>query len=52
MTTKKLMPRQMRWAELLSKFNFVISYQNDKKNDKTDTFTQKLEDCPTDKKNK
>lgn len=25
-TTKKLTPRQLRWAELLSEFNFIISY--------------------------
>ena len=49
MTTKKLTPRQARWAELLSEFNFVISYQNGKKNDKADALTQKPGDCPTDK---
>ena len=41
MNIKKLTPRQVRWAEFLSEFNFVISYQSGKKNDKTDTFTKK-----------
>ena len=41
MTTKKLTPRQARWAEFLSKYNFVISYQSDKKNDKADALTCK-----------
>ena len=26
MSTKKLTPRQVRWAEFLSEFNFMISY--------------------------
>ena len=26
MTTKKLTPRQVKWTEFLSEFNFVISY--------------------------
>ena len=42
MTTKKLTPRQARWAEFLSKYNFVISYQSGKKNKKADALTCKL----------
>ena len=41
MTTKKLMPRQTRWAEFLSEFNFIISYQSGKKNDKANALTRK-----------
>ena len=41
MTTKKLTPRQVRWTEFLSEFNFVISYQSGKKNNKADTLTRK-----------
>ena len=41
MTTKKLTPRQARWAEFLSEFNFVVTYQNGKKNDKADALTRK-----------
>ena len=37
--------------EFLLKFNFVISYQSGKKNDKADALTQKPEDRLTDKKN-
>ena len=36
MTTKKLTRRQAYWAELLSGFNFVISYTSGKKNQKAD----------------
>ena len=41
MTTKKLTPRQARWAEYLSKYNFTISYQSGRKNDKSDALTCK-----------
>ena len=37
MTTKKLTPRQARWAKYLFEYNFVISYQSGKKNDKANT---------------
>ena len=36
MTTKKLIRRQARRAELLSGFNFIIFYTPDKENQKTD----------------
>ena len=42
MTTKKLTPRQARWAEFLSKFNFKVTYQSEKKNDKADTLERDL----------
>ena len=41
MSVKKLTSRQERWAEFLSEYNFVISYQSGKKNDKADTLTRK-----------
>ena len=41
MTTKKLTPRQARWVEFLSKFNFVVTYQTGKKNEKADALTRK-----------
>ena len=46
MTTKKLTPRQARWAEFLSKFNFVVTYQSEKKNDKADALTRKPNERP------
>ena len=42
MMTKKLILRQAKWAEFLSEFNFVITYQSGKKNDKTNAFIKKL----------
>ena len=36
MTTKVLTPRQVRWANFLSQFNFIISYRPGKKNGKAD----------------
>ena len=50
MITKKLTPRQARWTEFLSEFNFVISYQSGKKNDKANALTQKPRDHSADKK--
>ena len=52
MTTKKLTPRQVKWVEFLSKFNFVISYQSGKKNDKADVLTQKPNKRPTEDEDK
>ena len=49
MTTKKLTPRQARWAEFLSKYNFVISYQSGKKNKKADALTCKPNERPVDR---
>ena len=43
MTTKKLTPRQARWAEFLSKFNFVVTYQSGKKNNKADALIWRLD---------
>ena len=45
-TTKKLTPRQARWAEFLSKFNFVVTYQTGKKNEKADALTRKPNEQP------
>ena len=50
MSTKKLTPRQARWAEFLSEYNFVISYQSGKKNKKADALTQKPNKRPVDGK--
>ena len=47
MSTKKLTWRQVRWVEFLSEFNFVISYQSGKKNDKADALTKKPNKQPT-----
>ena len=52
MSMKKLTPRQVRWAEFLSEFNFVISYQSGKKNDKANAFTRKPNKQPTDNEDK
>ena len=41
MTIKKLTPRQARWAEFLSEYNFIINYQSGKKNEKADALTRK-----------
>ena len=46
MTTKKLTPRQARWAEFLSEYNFIISYQSGKKNKKADALTRKPNERP------
>ena len=52
MSTKKLIPRQVRWAEFLSEFNFVISYQSGKKNDKANALTRKPNKQPTNDEDK
>ena len=52
MTTKKLTSRQVRWVEFLSEFNFVISYQSGKKNDKANALTRKPNKQPIDNENK
>ena len=52
MTMKKLMPRQARWVKFLSEFNFIISYQSGKKNNKANALTQKLGDYSADKEDK
>ena len=46
MTTKKLTPRQVRWAKFLSEFNFKVTYQSGKKNDKADALTRKPNERP------
>ena len=52
MTTKKLTPRQARWAEFLSEYNFIISYQSGKKNKKADALTRKPNEQPINKEDK
>ena len=52
MTTKKLIRRQVRWAKFLSEFNFIISYQSGKKNDKADTFIRKPNEWSIDDEDK
>ena len=52
MTIKKLTPRQVKWTEFLSEFNFIISYQSGKKNDKAGAFIQKLNKRPTEDEDK
>ena len=46
MTTKKLTPRQARWAEFLLEYNFIINYQSGKKNEKADALTRKPNERP------
>ena len=41
MSMKKLTPRQVRWAEFLLEFNFVISYQSGKNNNKANALIKK-----------
>ena len=52
MTTKKLTLRQVRWTKFLLEFNFVISYQNGKKNDKANALIRKSNKQPTNDENK
>ena len=52
MTTKKLTPRQTRWAEFLSEFNFKVTYQTGKKNNKADALTRRLNERPINDKDK
>ena len=51
MTTKKLIRRQVCWAEFLSEFNFVISYTPGKENQKADSLTRCPNDHPSDDNN-
>lgn len=46
MSTKQLNRRQARWAEYLSRFNFVIRYRPGKQGGKPDALTRKSEDLP------
>ncbi|KAI0995691.1 Transposon Tf2-9 polyprotein, partial [Podosphaera aphanis] len=46
MSTKQLNRRQARWAEYLSRFNFVIKYRPGKLGGKPDALTRKSEDVP------
>ena len=51
-TTKKLTLRQIKLVQFLSEFNFVIVYQSDKKNEKTNALTSKPRKVSTHNKNK
>ena len=44
MTTKKLIRRQIKWFEFLSQYNFVIMYQFDVQNVKTNALTRRFND--------
>jgi transposase InsO family protein len=44
MTTKKLSARQARWAELLSRYHFVLMYRTGKLNERADALSRKHED--------
>ncbi len=48
MITKKLNRRQARWAEFLAEFDFKITYQSEKKNDKANSLTKRSEDRSVD----
>ena len=45
-STKKLTRRQARWAQILSRYNFVIKYQTGKQNAKADALTRRPQDLP------
>ncbi|KAH0606065.1 uncharacterized protein H6S33_004522 [Morchella sextelata] len=45
-STKQLNRRQARWAEYLSRFNFVIKYRPGKQGGKPDTLTRRSGDLP------
>ena len=42
-TTKKLNRRQARWAEILSEFNFVMTYRPVEKNGKADALSRRTD---------
>ena len=44
MTTKKLTKRQIKWFEFLSQYNFVIMYQSDAQNVKTNALIKRFND--------
>jgi hypothetical protein len=44
MTIKKLNKRQTKWVEFLAEFDFKITYQSEKKNDKANSFIKRFED--------
>ncbi|KAH0609145.1 uncharacterized protein H6S33_001373 [Morchella sextelata] len=46
MSTKQLNRRQARWAEYLSRFNFVIKYRPGKQGGKPDALTRRSGDLP------
>ncbi len=51
MTTKKLNRRQVKWAKFLTKFDFKIAYQFEKKNDKADALTRRFDNRSIDELN-
>jgi hypothetical protein len=48
MIIKKLNKRQTKWVEFSIEFDFKIAYQSEKKNDKADSLTRRLENRSTD----
>lgn len=51
MTIKKLIPRQVKWAEFLFEFNFVVNYQSGVKNAKANTLTRRPNETPINNNN-
>ncbi len=51
MTINKLNKRQARWVEFLIEFDFKITYQSEKKNEKADLFTKRSKDWSIDESN-
>ena len=47
MSTKKLSRRQVRWAELLSQFDFKIVYRPGRLNERADALSRRSQDKPT-----
>ena len=46
MSSKKLSQRQARWAEYLSRFNFLLRYRPGHKGEKPDALTRRSGDLP------
>ena len=44
MSFKKLSQRQIRWAEYLSRFNFLLRYRSSHKDEKSNALTRRSED--------
>jgi hypothetical protein len=48
MTLRRLTERQMRWADILSRYNFSITYRPGKQNERSDALSRKEQDLPQD----
>jgi hypothetical protein len=48
MTLRRLTERQMRWADILSRYNFSITYRPGEQNKRSDALSRKEQDLPQD----